>query len=181
LVPGKGNYLTVLLNSLVFGLAIAVMVVGLIGTVVPILPGTLLVWLAVLAYAIVENFQAIDIAALIFISLIALLTGTADIWMALLGAKSGGASGRSLLYGLAGGIAGFFLLGGIIPIVGSLLGGVLGYALGILLGQYQKFGDWNLATRASFGGIVGWGMATILEFIGGILIVVIFIWQVLTF
>jgi uncharacterized protein YqgC (DUF456 family) len=65
--------------------------------------------------------------------------------------------------------------------VGNLFGGIIGYALGILIGQYQKHRDWNLALKASFGGIVGWGIATIVQFAGGILMIVIFIWQVLSY
>jgi uncharacterized protein YqgC (DUF456 family) len=171
----------VILNALVFGLTIAFMVVGMIGMLVPIIPGTILIWLGVVGYAIVENFQAIDFGTLVIISLIGIVTGTADLWLALLGAKSGGASGLSILYGMVGGILGFLILGTVIPIVGSLFGGVFGYALGILLGQYHKHRDWNLAIRASFGGIVGWGVATVVQVAGGIMMVAIFVWQVLSY
>ena len=157
------------------------MLVGLIGIVVPILPGTIFIWLGVLAFALVEGFQAIDWVTFIVLTLIALVTGTADIWLALLGAKTGGASFWALAYGMIGGIVGFFLFGALLPIVGNLFGGIIGYALGILIGQYQKHRDWNLALKASFGGIVGWGIATIVQFAGGLLMIVIFIWQVLSY
>jgi uncharacterized protein YqgC (DUF456 family) len=173
--------LAIVLDALVFGLAIAFMLVGLIGIVVPILPGTVLIWLGVLAYALVESFQAIDWLTFVVLTLIALLTGTADIWLALLGAKTGGASFSALVYGMIGGIVGFFLFGALLPIVGNFFGGIIGYALGILIGQYQKHRDWNIALKASFGGIVGWGIATVVQFTGGILMIVIFIWQVLSF
>jgi len=90
------------------------MLVGLIGIVVPILPGTVLIWLGVLAYALVESFQAIDWLTFVVLTLIALLTGTADIWLALLGAKTGGASFWALVYGMIGGIVGFFLFGALL-------------------------------------------------------------------
>lgn len=173
--------MSVIVDSLVFGLTIAFMFVGMIGMVVPIIPGTILIWLGVLGYAIVENFQAIDPITFIVISLIGIVTGTADIWLALVGARSGGASGLSMFYGMLGGILGFIFLSALIPFVGSLIGGVLGYALGILLGQYQKHGDWNLAIKASFGGIVGWGVATVVQIVGGIIMVAIFAWQVLSY
>ena len=157
------------------------MLVGLIGIVVPILPGTVLIWLGVLAYALLESFQAIDWMTFIVLTLIALVTGTADVWLALLGAKTGGASFWTLVYGMIGGVVGFFLFGALLPIVGNLFGGIIGYALGILIGQYQKHRDWNLALKASFGGIVGWGIATVVQFAGGILMIIIFIWQVLSY
>jgi uncharacterized protein YqgC (DUF456 family) len=157
------------------------MLLGLVGIIVPVLPGTIIIWLSVLAYAIVEGFEAIDWVTFSVLSIIALLTGTADIWMALLGAKTGGASGRSILYGIVGAIAGFFLLGALLPVIGSLFGGVIGYALGVLAGQYHKHQDWNLAIKASVGGLAGWGIATIMQLAGGVLILMIFVWQVLSF
>ena len=157
------------------------MIVGLAGIVVPILPGTLLIWLSVLIYAIIDGFEAIGWTSFAVITIIALVTGTADIWLPMLGAKSAGAAKRALIFGFAGGVVGFFLLGAFIPILGNLLGGVLGYATGVLLGQYHKYRDWNLALRAGLGTLAGWGIGTAIQLGGGLLIVLIFIWQVLKF
>ena len=151
------------------------------GIIVPILPGTILIWLTILAYAILEGFTAIDWASFVFITLIALITGTADIWMSLLGSKKGGASIKSMLLGVVGAIAGFFLLGSLLPIIGSLIGGVLGYATGVLVGQYLIVKDWRLALKAIVGGIAGWGIATAVQLGGGIVMLLFFIWQVLKY
>jgi hypothetical protein len=43
-----------------FWLTLGVMVVGLVGTLVPVLPGVELIWLAALVYAIAERFATID-------------------------------------------------------------------------------------------------------------------------
>lgn len=171
--------LSTLLEALLFGLAVAFLLVGIIGVIVPILPGILLVWLTVLAYAIVEGFDAIDWITFGFITLIALIAGTADIWMTLFGAKRGGASFVSMVYGLIGAIIGFFVLGAVAPLIGGLFGGIIGYSAGVLLGQYQKQRDWNLAIKASLGGLAGWGVATVIQLGGALMIVTIFIWQVL--
>ena len=171
----------IFLNAIAFGLAVAFMLIGLIGIVIPILPGILLIWLTVLAYAVVNGFQAIDWISFSFITIIALITGTADIWLALLGAKTGGAAKRAMFFGFIGGVLGFFLLGAVLPVVGNLFGGIIGYAVGVLLGQYQKFQDWNVAFKASVGGVVGWGVATFVQIAGGLLMILIFIWQVLSY
>ena len=171
--------LTLLFQALSFGIAVAFILVGLIGILIPIMPGTLLIWLTVLAYAIVERFSAIDIPSFIIITLVALVSGTADIWMTMMGAKSGGASRRSMFLGVVGGILGFIFLSPIIPIIGSIVGGILGYALGVLLGQYHKHRDWKIALRAGVGGLAGWGIATAIEIGGGIIILLIFVWQAL--
>lgn len=170
-----------IVDALVFGVAVVFMLVGLVGMLVPLLPGTLIIWVTVLLYAIVEEFEAIDWITFTFITLIALASGTADLWMSLLGARTGGASIRSIVYGFIGGLVGFFVLGSIIPVIGSLFGGVIGYSSGVLLGQYQTHRDWNIALKASVGGFVGWGIATIVQFAGGIVIIAIFLWQVLAY
>lgn len=171
--------LNTVLQALAFGVAVAFMLVGLVGIIVPILPGVVLIWLTVLAYAIVEGFSAIDWLSFATITLIALVTGTADIWMALFGAKSGGASLVSMVYGVVGSIIGFFVLGSVLPLVGSLFGGIIGYSAGVLLGQYQKQRDWRLAFKASLGGLAGWGVATFIQLGGGLMILALFVWQVL--
>lgn len=169
-----------MLEALIFGFAVVFMILGLIGIVIPILPGLLLIWLTTLAYALVEGFEAIDAFTFIAITIIALLAGTADIWMSLLGAKTGGASFRAMALGLVGGIIGF-IIGSPIPIVGNLIGGIVGYAFGVLIGQFHKYRDWNSAFKASVGGIVGWGIATVTQVIAGVVIILIFAWQVLSY
>ena len=60
--------LSLLLEAFAFGIAVAFILIGLVGIVVPILPGILLIWLTVLAYAIVEGFEAIGWVSFIFIT-----------------------------------------------------------------------------------------------------------------
>lgn len=164
--------MSLLLESITFGLVIAFILLGLVGIIVPLIPGTLLIWLAVLVYVLANGMTAVGWTSFIIITLIAIGTGTADLWMPLLGAKSGGASRRSMLLGIVGAIVGSFIF--------PLLGTVIGYALGILLGEYQKVGDWEAAWKASIGGLAGWGLATGIQLGGGLLMLFIFIWQVLT-
>jgi uncharacterized protein YqgC (DUF456 family) len=167
------------LEAVAFGLAVAFMLIGILGVIIPILPGVLLIWLTVLAYAILEGFGSVDPITFGFITLIAIVTGTADIWMAVFGSKSGGASMLSMIYGVVGALLGFLILGAIVPLIGGLFGGILGYSVGVLMGQYQKQRDWNLALRASLGGLAGWGIATFIQLGGSLLMLAIFVWQVL--
>lgn len=169
------------LDALLFGLTFAFTLVGLVGIILPILPGTVIIWLSILVYTIFDGFEAIGVPAFVILTLIALVTGTADVWMSLLGSKVGGASRRAMLFGMIGAVLGFFLLGAAIPIVGNLVGGVIGYASGVLLGQYHKHQDWNLAVKASVGGVAGWGVATAIQLGGGLFMILIFVWQVLSY
>lgn len=163
--------MSLLLESVTFGLIVVFIILGIIGIIVPLLPGIILIYLAVLTYVWAYGMETLGWASFIIITLIALVTGTSDLWMSLLGAKSGGASGRSLIYGAVGAIVGSFFA----PLIGTLIG----YAGGILLGEYQKRGDWAAAWKASAGGLAGWGVATAVQLGGGLVILAIFLWRVL--
>jgi len=160
---------TGLFEALSVGVVIVILLFGLLGTLIPIIPGVLLMWLTVFIYAWVDGFTAVSTASFIVISLIALVTGTSDIWLILFGAKKGGASIKSLLVGTVGAIVGSFVF----PIVGT----IAGYIAGVLLGEYWQHGDWEIAKKAGLGGLAGWGIATVIQFIGGIFILLIFLWQ----
>lgn len=168
--------MNLILQSILFGVGVAFLLIGLAGVLIPLLPGTLLIWITVVVYAIAERlngFAAIDIATFAVITIIALVTGLADLWLPLLGAKVTGSSPRSLIYGVLGGIIGTFIL--------PLLGSIIGYVAGILIGEYRRYGDWDKALRAGWGGLAGWGIATAIQLGGGLIILIIFVWQVLSY
>lgn len=160
-----------LFEAVSVGFVIFLLLLSLIGTLIPIIPGVLLMWVIVFIYALVDGFTAVSTFSFVIISLIALVTGTSDIWLTLFGTKKGGASVKSMLIGTLGAVVGSFIF----PIVGT----IAGYIGGLLLGEYWQHGDWEIAKKAGIGGLTGWGIATIIQFIGGIFIFVIFLWQVI--
>ena len=163
--------MTQLFEAVSVGFVIFLLLLSLVGTLIPIIPGVLLMWVIVFIYALVDGFTAVSTASVIVISLIALVTGTSDIWLTLFGTKKGGASVKSMLIGTVGAVVGSFIF----PIVGT----IAGYIGGLLLGEYWQHGDWEVAKKAGIGGLAGWGIATVIQFIGGIFIFVIFLWQVI--
>ncbi len=163
--------MSLILESITFGLIVVFIILGIVGIIVPLIPGIILIYLAVLTYVFAYGIETIGWATFAIITLIALVAGTSDLWMSYWGAKTGGASGRALLYGTVGAIVGSFFA----PLIGTLIG----YAAGLLLGEYQKQGDWALAWKASAGGLAGWGVATAVQMAGGLVILGLFLWQVL--
>ncbi len=160
------------IQALGFGLAVAFMLVGVVGIVVPIIPGILLIWLTTLIYAWATDFATIPVSYIVIFTLVSLVVGTADFWLPIMGAQKIGASKRAMFLGIVGGIVGTFIL----PLIGT----IIGYALGILVGEFIKVRDLKLAFRASLGGVAGWGVATAVQLGGAIFMVVVFIVRVLT-
>jgi len=161
------------LESIGLGLVLVFMVIGFVGAFIPMLPGPMLVWLSALVYAAATGFSAISPGLIVLLTVIAVVAATADIWMSLLGARTGGASARSLLWGFTGGTIGFLLF--------SLFGALIGYALGIVYAEYSRYRDLSLALKASVGGLVGWGLSTLVQAAGALVMIIIFIWKVWTY
>ena len=148
-------------------IVIVLFIVGLIGIVVPLLPGILLIWSAILFYAMtVDDWTQITPWIFALMTVIALLAGTADTWLSLFGARKTGASWKTLLLGLIGSVVGTF----IVPILGT----IVGYAAGILAGELLRLRDLRAAVKASIGGVVGWGVGTVLQLVGAVAMIVIF-------
>lgn len=159
------------LQSIALGVTIIFIIIGLIGAIVPLLPGIFLVWLAIVGYWAITGFNALSTGSVAVITLIALAAGSADLWLTWVGSKKGGAGKEAVLYGIGGAILGTFLL--------PLLGTIIGYIAGLLYGEYRKHGDWDLALKAGMGGLAGWGVATAVQFISSLIITGIFAAQLL--
>lgn len=157
-------------TTIVLAVTLIVMLVGLIGTVLPVIPGTIVIFVAALAFALLEGLQTVGWPTLLVLGLLTIVATTADIWATSVGAKIGGASGWSVVVGLVGGVVGFFLF--------TLPGAIIGAIAGVLLVEIVRLGDWRQALKAGSGWMVGWLLATVVQLGIGLVMVAIFIWQV---
>lgn len=147
-----------------------IMLVGVIGTVLPVIPGTILIFGGALLYALVEGFQTVGWPTLVVLGILAAVATTADLWASSIGAKLGGASGWSVLIGLVAGLVGLVVFG--------LPGAIIGAVLGVLLTEIVRVGDWRLALKAGSGWVIGWALSTVVQLGVGLIMVAIFVWQV---
>lgn len=161
-----------------FWLALAVMLVGLAGVILPVVPGVGLIWIAALVYAIAERFATIDPLTLAVLSVMGALGVTADIWVSQAGGKLGGASWQALLAGLGSGAIGF-LIGLLVGGIGALPAGIIGMLLGLLLVEYLRRRDWRETLRVGAGWLAGCLLSGLVQLIIGLAMIVIFAWQVL--
>jgi uncharacterized protein YqgC (DUF456 family) len=152
-------------------LTLLAMLVGLIGIVVPVLPGTIIILVAAFIYALIEGFQTVGWPTLIVLGLLTVVATTADIWASSVGARMGGASVWSIVFGLLGGLVGFVVL--------TLPGAIIGAILGVLITEIIRLGDWRQAFKAGGGWLVGWIAATVVQLVIGLIMVAIFVWQVI--
>ena len=98
---------------------------GLAGTVLPLLPGTLLVWAGLILGAWIDDFTRVGIGAVVFITLLAVMAWALDFVAGLMGAKRAGASKLALMGAAVGTVVGIFMgLVGVLfmPLVGAAIG-----------------------------------------------------------
>ena len=157
------------ISVVVLVLTFLIMLVGLIGTVLPIIPGTILIFAGALLYSLVDGFQVVGWPALVVLGVLAAVATTADLWASSIGAKIGGASGWSVVIGMLAGLVGF--------VVFNLPGAIIGAIAGVLLTEIVRVGDWRQALKAGSGWVVGWILSTVVQLGIGLIMVAIFVWQ----
>jgi uncharacterized protein YqgC (DUF456 family) len=161
-----------------FWVALAAMFVGLLGVILPLVPGVGFIWLVTLVYAIAERFATIDPLTFFVLTVLGAIGFSADLWMTQVGAKIGGASFWSLLAGLALGAIGA-VIGAIFLGIGAVVGAFVGAIAGVILAEWYQRKDWNEAIKAGGGWLVGCTLSGGVQFFIAILMILIFVWQAL--
>ncbi len=129
--------------TLYYVLATVLVIVGLAGTVMPVIPGALLVFAGLFVAAWADGFARVGTVALAVIGALGVLSFAADFVASMLGAKRVGASPQALVgAALGGGIGLFFGVGGMI--VGPFIGAVGGELLA--RGRLAQAGKVGLGT-----------------------------------
>lgn len=146
------------------------MAVGLIGTVVPIIPGTTII----LGAAIIHRFavgptHGCGVSALIGLAVLTLVSYALDAGAAHLGARRFGATKWGIGGGIVGGIVGLFF---------GLPGLFLGPVLGAIAGELISGKKLVKAGRAGWGTILGMLAGGLAKIVIGLAMVAIFVTNV---
>jgi uncharacterized protein YqgC (DUF456 family) len=165
-------------------LTIVLMAVGLVGCVVPGLPGVTLIFLSALLYAILTDFETVGTLVLVILFVLAALAFLTDFVATSYGARRFGASNWGTVGGAVGGIVGA-VVGLVFAGIGSLFGLIAGTIAGVFIGEYlrrQRRGDqerqstdWRRASRAAGGVIVGYLASAVIQGLLGLASIIIFV------
>ncbi|RIK15318.1 MAG: hypothetical protein DCC52_18815 [Chloroflexi bacterium] len=93
-------------NNPAANLTLLLMLIGLVGAVVPVVPGALLIWCGAFAWALGENFQRVDWLTLIALGLLALIATFSEYWLRPLVQARAGFGWKNILAAIVGGFAG---------------------------------------------------------------------------
>ena len=121
-------------------------VIGIIGTVMPALPGAPVVFVGLLIAAWAEGFQKVGWLTLSVLAVLTLLSFVVEFFASSLGAKRVGASWAALFCAAVGAIVGLFF---------GLPGFILGPFVGAVAGEYAARRNWRQASRVGLGTWIG--------------------------
>lgn len=150
------------MNDLVLGgLGALGVLAGLVGTAVPVMPGLVVVLLATAGTLLAQGGGPFTwTVVVVLVALTVAGTALSTVLPARRAALSG-APRQSLWFAAAGAVVGFF----VIPVLGLVIGG----ALGLLVAEQQRLGEWGPAWVSARGVLGAYGLGVLLELGIGVL------------
>lgn len=147
------------MDSLLWVLAAGLIVLGLLGTVLPVLPSTALVLAGVVLGALIDDFAHVSVGTMVLIGVLAVLAWVLEWAAGLLGAQRAGASRQALLGAAIG-----TLLGLALGLIGVLFMPLLGAAIGEFLARRDQHRALTVGLATWLGLLVGMLAKVVLAF-----------------
>ena len=131
--------------------AVLLVLVGLVGIVLPALPGTILIFVGLLLAAWADGFARVGPWMLVLIGVIGAASYAVDFVAAALGAKHLGASKRAMVGAALGTVLGLFF---------GFVGVIIGPLLGAIVGELTQHRDWKRVGKAGLAAWIGFAVGT---------------------
>ena len=122
------------------------MLIGLLGSILPVLPGAPILLLAAIGHRLYFGAASINNAVIITLVILTVISLVFDFAAGALGAKKFGATWRGAIGAVIGGIIGLFF---------SLPGIILGPFLGAMLFELLGGKEFKMAAKAGTGAVIG--------------------------
>jgi uncharacterized protein len=142
------------MSVVLWTLAVLLIGVGVVGIILPALPGTVLIFGGLLLAAWADHFQRVGPVMLTVIGIIGAASYGVDFAAAALGAKHLGASKRAMAGAALGTLLGLFL---------GLPGIIIGPFVGAMLGELTVHREWKRIGKAGVAAWIGFLVGTVVK------------------
>jgi uncharacterized protein len=132
-------------------LAILLVVVGLVGLVVPAVPGAILIFAGLLLAAWSDGFVRVGVPTMVLLGLLTVATYVVEVAMMALGMKHLGTTRRAMAGAALGTLAGLLF---------GLPGLIIGPFAGAMLAELTANANWRVAGRAGLAAWIGFLLGT---------------------
>ncbi len=154
------------------------MVLGLLGSLVPVLPGPILVLGGALVVAAGDGFDRIGWPTVAVLVILTLAAWGSELVLTTTFTRRAGATWRTVAGAIVGGIAGGMLFGVLFTIVGSLVGAAVGAMVGVMfVERVLNQRAWPDAWRVSRNYLAGCLLGRVAELSLSLMMVGIVAWQ----
>jgi uncharacterized protein YqgC (DUF456 family) len=143
--------------------------VGLVGSVLPWLPGPLFILAGAVVWAVATDFETVGVGRLVILGALAALGFLLDFILGALGARRYGASRWGIIGAIVGAIVGLFL---------GPFGLILGCVAGAVAGEMLGGADLEGGVRSGFGALVGLLAGLVAELVVAITMIGLFLYWV---
>jgi uncharacterized protein len=133
-------------STVLWTLAILLMIVGALGIVLPALPGVPLLFAGMVVAAAIDDFQRVGWLPLAVLGFLTLLSVLIEFAASALGAQRVGASSRAIVGALIGTVVGLFF---------GVVGLIFGPFIGAVIGELSVHGRFDQASRVGLATWVG--------------------------
>ena len=147
------------------------MLFGLLGSILPVIPGPPIIWCASLLYAIITDFEKISQGYLVTFGLLTAFVVLMDYLAGIYGAKKLGAS----RWGMVGAVVGLVI--GVV--VGTLPGFIIGPLVGAVSFELLIGREFKDAFKAGLGTFIGFLAGTFMKLLISFIMISVFVWAVL--
>ena len=132
-------------------LAALLVAAGLVGVIMPALPGTVLIFAGLLLAAWSDGFERVGVPTMVILGILTVASYFVDIAMMALGMKRLGTTRRAMAGAALGTLAGLFF---------GLPGIIIGPFAGAMIGELTAESNWRAAGRAGFAAWIGFLIGT---------------------
>lgn len=151
-------------------LTIILFIAGLLGTILPVLPGAILIYGGMLLFGLMTKFTTLDAYFFILQTIVLILIFLVDFIASAVSTRHFGGSKPAVWGAVIGTILGLFILG---P-----LGIVIGPFLGATAAELLRGTDVNRSIRVGFGSLVGILGSTVFKLGAEILMIIYFFMRI---
>lgn len=149
----------------------AFFILGIIGTLLPVLPGALTIWAGMLIYGFFTDFKGLSFTFYIIQGLIVVAVMFVDYFAAALGTKYYGGSRKAVWGTVLGTIPGLVFFGPAGVIIGPFAGAVIAELV-----QGRPIPE---AFRSGIGSLIGFLGGTVVKFTFEAAMIIWFLWRIL--
>jgi uncharacterized protein len=150
-------------SDLISGAGYLLIFLGFVFSIIPVLPGSLMVYGGMLVYGASTQFKGLGVGPLVILGVIAVLAWASEWALNAFTMKRAGASWKTIGGAIIGGLVGAAALSLPVPIIGTVFGAVAGTMLGVFIVEMLLKGQVAPALKTSGAYLAGCLVARVIE------------------